>query len=101
MNIQKLEIIISNMYLEELVNHLERIGLNGYTAIEVARGKGAREGEHLADGLLPTTRSTLLISIVTEETAKEIFDDLHKYIEKRKGVMFTVPVMQSMGVSLT
>ena len=48
MSLQKLEIIISNTYLEELVNHLEEVGVQGYTALEITRGKGARKGEHLS-----------------------------------------------------
>ena len=98
MELQKLEIIISNTYLEELVDHLEEIGVQGYTALEISRGKGARKGEHLSDGLLPTSRSTLLICLVTEEMVDEIFDDLHKYINERNGVLFTVPVLRFMGL---
>lgn len=98
MTLQKLEIIISNTYLEELVDHLEEIGVQGYTALEISRGKGARKGEHLSDGLLPTSRSTLLICLVTEEMVDEIFDDLHKYINERNGVLFTVPVLRFMGL---
>lgn len=101
MSLQKLEIIISNTYLEELVNHLEEVGVQGYTALEITRGKGARKGEHLSDGLLPTSRSTLLISLVTEEMVNEIFDDLHKYIDERNGVLFTVPVLRFMGLKET
>lgn len=99
MELQKLEIIISNSYLEELVNHLEEIGVNGYTALEIFRGKGIRSGEHLSEGLLPTTRNTLIICLVTEDVVDEIFEDLKKYINDRSGVLFTVPVLRYMGIS--
>ena len=98
MTLQKLEIIISNTYLEELVDHLEEIGVKGYTALEISRGKGTRKGEHLSDGLLPTSRSTLIICLVTEKMVIEIFDDLHKYINERNGVLFTVPVLRFIGL---
>lgn len=99
MELQKLEIIISNSYLEELVNHLEEIGVNGYTALEIFRGKGIRSGEHLSEGLLPTTRNTLIICLVTEDVVNEIFEDLTKYIDVRRGVLFTVPVLRHIGIS--
>ena len=99
MNIQKLESIISNTYLEQLVNHLEEIGVSGYTALEIFRGKGASNGEHLSEGLLPTTRNSLIICLVTEAMVNEIFEDLKSYIEVRNGIMFTVPVLRSMGIS--
>lgn len=98
MSLQKLEIIIANTYLEELVNYLEVIGVKGYTALEITRGKGARKGEHLSDGLLPTSRSTLLICLVTEEIVNEIFENLKVYINKRNGVLFTVPVLRCIGI---
>ncbi|MDW3197053.1 MAG: hypothetical protein R8G66_32040 [Cytophagales bacterium] len=98
MELQKLEIIISNSYLEQLVNHLEEIGVNGYTALEIFRGKGIRTGEHLSEGLLPTTRNTLIICLVTEQVVNEIFEDLRKYLEDRSGVLFTVPVIRHMGI---
>lgn len=99
MELQKLEIIISNPYLEELVNHLEEIGVNGYTAIEISRGKGIRSGEHLSEGLLPTTRKVMLICLVTENVVNEIFEDLKTYINDRSGVLFTVPVLRYMGIA--
>lgn len=98
MALQKLEIIISNSYLKELVNHLEDLGVQGYTALEITKGKGIRSGEHLSEGLLPTTRSTLLISLVSEEIANKIFDNLEKFITDRHGVVFIVPILRLMGI---
>ncbi|WP_422360346.1 P-II family nitrogen regulator [Reichenbachiella sp.] len=99
MELQKLEIIISNTYLEQLVDHLEDIGVNGYTALEIFRGKGIRTGEHLSEGLLPTTRNTLIICLVTEDVVEEIFEDLKVYINERNGVLFTVPILRHMGIN--
>lgn len=99
MDLKKLEIIISNTYLEELVNHLEEIGVNGYTAIEIFRGKGINTGEHLAEGLLPITRNTLIICLVTEQVVDDIFEDLTHYIHDRNGILFTVPVLRHMGIT--
>lgn len=98
MQLQKLEIILSNSYLEELVAHLEEIGVRGYTALEISRGKGIKTGEHLSEGLLPTSRNSLIICLVTEPTVDEIFDDLMQYINDRNGVLFTVPVLRYMGI---
>ncbi|GEM_PF-6234962 len=98
MALQKLEIIISNSYLEQLVDHLEDLGVHGYTALEIFRGKGIKTGDHLSEGLLPTTRSTMLICLVGEAMVEDIFGDLEKYINDRNGVVFTVPVLRHMGV---
>ncbi|MCR9253748.1 MAG: hypothetical protein NXI20_25255 [bacterium] len=94
---QKVEIIISNSYLEELLGQLESLGVNGYTALEIFRGKGTKTGETLSEGLLPITRSSLVILIVNESLAESIFQKLEAYILERHGIIFSVPILKILG----
>jgi nitrogen regulatory protein PII len=99
MKYQKIEIIISNSFLQELIKKMEKVGVHGYTALEIFRGKGVKRGEQLAEGLLPTTRSSLVFTIASESLTQKIIDELQPYLEERGGVIYTYDVNYVSGHS--
>ncbi len=92
MDIIKIEIIVSNTFLQSLIEKLEQIGVHGYTALEIFRGKGIKRGEHLSEGLLPTSRSTLLFTITSKNLSEKIKDTIQPFLDERGGVMLTYKI---------
>ena len=84
MNMQKLEIVIPDSFLEDLVHALDDAGAPGYTALEISRGKGKKFGETLIAGLLPVTRSTYIFTLCKQEIIT-------------KAVMLIDPIIEEVG----
>lgn len=99
MEIIKVEIIISNTFLQSLIEQLEAVGVHGYTAVEIFRGKGAKRGEHLSEGLLPTSRNTLIFTIASAELSQKIIDTVQPFLDDRGGVLFTYKLDYASGLS--
>jgi nitrogen regulatory protein PII len=98
MNYTKIEIIVSDIYLERVVALLEKAGVTGYTAISISRGKGIKQGEQLSDGLLPTTHRSLLFSVTTEEITNLIIKESSAYLEKIGAVLIASPISYASGL---
>jgi len=99
MKIKKIEIIISNTFLQSLIEILESAGIHGYTAVEIFRGKGAKRGEHLSEGLLPTSRNTLLFTIASDELTNNIIEKVQPFLDDRGGVLLTYRIDHASGFS--
>lgn len=99
MTLQKLEIIIANSFLQDLIHHLEACGIHGYTALEIFRGKGAQRGEQLSEGLLPITRNSLVFTITDEAMSKKVIEKLEPFISERGGVLIATEVVHALGIS--
>lgn len=93
MEIVKLEIIIANSFLPDLVQRLEKLGVEGYTALDVSRGKGMEQGEHLSEGLLPVTRNTLLFSVIHTDLSETVVEQLGPYLHERGGMIIISQVV--------
>ncbi len=93
MEIVKLEIIIANSFLSDLVQRLEKLGVEGYTALDVSRGKGMAQGEHLSEGLLPVTRNTLLFTVIHKTLSLTVVDQLSAYLKERGGMIIISEVV--------
>lgn len=99
MEIRKVEIIISNTFLQPLIEMLENVGVHGYTAVEIFRGKGAKRGEHLSEGLLPTSRNTLLFTIASADLSTKIIETVQPFLDDRGGVLLTYKLDYASGLS--
>lgn len=97
MNYTKIEIIVSDIYLERVVSLLEDAGVKGYTAISVTRGKGIKKGEQLSDGLLPTTHRSLLFSVTTAEIANVVLQESKAYLDKIGAVLIVYNINYASG----
>ena len=99
MELNKIEIIIANTFLQQLIEQLEQLGVHGYTAVEIFRGKGIKRGEHLSEGLLPTTRNSLIFTIGTKEITKKVIEHLQPFLDERGGLMIVSNVTYASGLS--
>lgn len=99
MDIIKIEIIISNTFLQSLIEQLEELGVHGYTAVEIFRGKGVKRGEQLSEGLLPTSRSTLLFTIAAADQSQKIIENLQPFLDERGGIVLTHKLDYASGLS--
>lgn len=99
MEFYKIEIVIANTFLETLIEQLEDLGVQGYTAIEITRGKGIKRGEHLTEGLLPTTRSSLIFTVCKEEITEKVVRHIQPFLDKRGGVIITYKIHYASGLS--
>lgn len=94
----KVEIILSHSYMDELLQELEAIDVKGYTALEISRGKGIKRGEMLAEGLLPTTRTSLFFMITGASEMNRIIERMEPFLELRGGAMFTTRIKYATGL---
>jgi len=99
MEIIKIEIILSNTFRQPLIELLEEAGVHGYTAVEIFRGKGIKRGEHLSEGLLPTSRNTLLFTIASSKNATRIVESIQPFLDERGGVLVTYQLDYASGLS--
>ncbi|MDN5215824.1 hypothetical protein QQ020_27345 [Fulvivirgaceae bacterium BMA12] len=99
MELLKIEIIISNTFLQDLIQKLEKVGVHGYTAIEIFKGKGIKKGEQLSEGLLPTTRNSLVFTVSTAEITQKVIENIQPYLDDRGGLIITSRVIYASGLS--
>lgn len=99
MEIIKVEIIVSNTFLQPLISILEHAGVRGYTAIDIFRGKGVKRGEQLSEGLLPTTRNSLIFTITSKEQSLSIIENVQPFLDERGGVLMTYKIDYASGLS--
>ncbi len=99
MDLIKLEIIISNLYLERLIEKLESSGVQGYTAVEISRGKGLKQGEQLSEGLLPTSNNTLIFTICDASKTSDIISNIQPFLQERGGKLITYKIEYASGLS--
>ena len=99
MKLSKIEIIISNTFLQPLIEKLEACGVHGYTAVEIFRGKGTKRGEQLSEGLLPTSRNTLLFTIASSELSNKIVETVQPFLDDRGGILMTYRIDYASGLA--
>ena len=99
MDLLKIEIIISNTFLQGLIERLEKSGVHGYTAIEIFRGKGIKRVEHLSEGLLPITRNSLVFSIGSREIVDKVIENIQAYLDERGGLIIVTKIEYASGLS--
>lgn len=99
MKYYKIEIIVSNSFFQDLIARLERLGVHGYTALEIFKGKGAKNGEQLSEGLLPITRSSLVFTVATRALTNKVIEHIQPYLDQRGGVLITYPIHYASGLS--
>ncbi|SOD22866.1 P-II family nitrogen regulator [Nitrosomonas ureae] len=99
MDLIKLEIIISNIYLERLIEKLESAGVKGYTAVEITRGKGIKQGEHLSEGLLPTSNNTIIFTICDASKISNIISNIQPFLQERGGMLITYKIEYASGLT--
>ena len=84
---KKLEVVIPNSFLEEVVNDFTKADIHGYTALDVDRGKGENKGENLLAGLIPVTRNTYVFAICNHEQAMEAKRLIEPLLEETGGIL--------------
>lgn len=96
----KIEIIIQTIYLDKLLDFLEDRLIRGFSAFEIDRGKGTKRGEHMVEGLLPTSRWTYMFSITQESTYQVMREDLCAFLDKFKGALVVTLVYDSYHIGI-
>lgn len=78
----KLVMICYNEAIDnEVIEVLDRVGVNGYTKWTKVLGKGTTSGPHLYSHIWPKANN-VIVTVLTEEMTATIFTDIHKL--KRK-----------------
>lgn len=94
----KVEIILSDIHLEALIERLEHLQVTGYTILSIDRSKGPQRGEQQQDGLLPTTHSSLLFTIVPQRTSQALVETIQPFLNRRGGVIIVYPITYASGL---
>lgn len=98
--ILKIQIIIQTIYLDKLLDFLEKRQVTGFSAFEIDRGKGTKMGEHMVEGLLPTSRWTYMFSISQESTYKAMKEDLCAFLDNYKGALIVTLVYDAYHIGI-
>lgn len=83
--LKKVQIIISSLEADEIIEVFEKHGHNAYTRIEDIKGRGER-GTQDGQGLARAFSNDMLIFIVQESTFESVREELHELMEEYGGL---------------
>ncbi|MFN3598994.1 MAG: P-II family nitrogen regulator [Aquificaceae bacterium] len=89
---KKVEIVVDSVFLNRVLEILERTGVSGYTVIKDALGKGER-GVMAGDELTDVFKNSYIFTICTEETVNKIVQELRPLLKKVGGVCLVSDVL--------
>ena len=84
---KKLEVVIPNSFLEEVIKDFAKADIHGYTALDIDRGKGENKGENLLAGLIPVTRNTYVFAICNLKEAQTAQKLIEPLLEETGGIL--------------
>ena len=99
MNYSKIEIIINQRSLSDLVMTLGDIQVTGYTVIDVIAGKGIKQGTQVSDELFLASNQVMLFTIVDDELAETIIRHIQPFLDVNKGVMIMYSITYGSGLN--
>lgn len=97
MSYVKLEIIIGEGFISSLSLYLETLGIGGYTAIPISRGKGSIHGEQI-ESSLASTEISYVFSIIPEQGSQAAFEAIKPFVLTRRGLLFMTPIIALDGI---
>ncbi|MFT5616846.1 MAG: nitrogen regulatory protein PII [Arenicella sp.] len=89
---KKLEVVIPNSFISEVISDFAKADIHGYTALDVDRGKGENTSENLLAGLLPVTRNTYIFAICDEKEAQVARELIEPLLEETGGILIVSDV---------
>lgn len=100
MKYNKIEIIINQKTLSDLVMLLDELNVTGYTVIDVISGKGIRQGHQISDELFLSSNQVMLFTVVSDEVSQEIIKEVQSFLDENKGVMIMYPISYGSNLSM-
>lgn len=91
-SMKKVEIVVDSVFLNRVLEILERAGVSGYTVIKDALGKGER-GIMAGDELTDVFKNSYIFTVCTEEVVNNIVQDLRPLLKKVGGVCIVSDVL--------
>jgi nitrogen regulatory protein PII len=88
--VNKVEIIISTLEIEEVIEILERVSVSGYTLFKDVSGKGDR-GISYNDLGREFSNSYITVICTTEEQLHSLVDELRPLLKRVGGVCLVTP----------
>ncbi|MFN7065339.1 MAG: P-II family nitrogen regulator [Aquificaceae bacterium] len=89
---KKVEIVIDSVFLNKVLEVLERSGVSGYTVIRDALGMGER-GIMAGDELTDVFKNSYIFTVCTEETAKRIVEGIRPLLSRVGGACIISDVL--------
>lgn len=84
--VKRVEIVIDELVVPEVLRMLEAEGVTGWTLLRDVRGKGSR-GERAADDVTAVATNALVLVACTPEQAKRIGERLRPLLKRQGGLM--------------
>jgi len=89
---KKVEVVVDSVYLNRVLDILDRQGVSGYTVIRDVLGKGER-GIMAGDELTDVFKNSYVFTVCSEEIAKSIAESLRPLLSKVGGVCIISDVL--------
>ena len=83
--VKKVEIVVESDFLPKIVSLLEKEGINGYTIIRQASGKGAK-GIRDGYGLTDVFQNNYILLACSEEELQRITEPLRALLKRIGGI---------------
>lgn len=85
---KKIEFIIEKRFLDDLLELLDDNQVEGYSVIDIYRGKGQTHGKTKDLGFIPVTKYFLVISLCNETIFKKIESKILDYVKESQGYIY-------------
>lgn len=81
----KLEFVVSTALVNKVINKLEDSGIKEFTLLDIARGRGNRDGE-VSDSRIMATNNVYLFTVCTKEQKDKAVEILGPFFETVGGL---------------
>ncbi|MFN4012526.1 MAG: P-II family nitrogen regulator [Aquificaceae bacterium] len=89
---KKVEIVVDSVFLNRVLEVLEKAGVSGYTVIKDALGKGER-GIMAGDELTDVFKNSYIFTVCTKEVADKIVQDVSPILKRAGGICILSDVL--------
>lgn len=83
---RKVEIVIETVKLQKVLSIIDQAGASGYTILSSVTGRGHR-GRRVGGGLTDVFHNSMVMTLVDENTAVRIVQEVRKLIRNYAGVI--------------
>lgn len=86
-NLKKVEVVIASTFIKQVIERFNKANVKGFTAIEIAKGRGIKSGETIDEGMIPVYKNHYIFVLCDEDQARELINLIDPLIKKAGGLI--------------